>query len=60
MKTGIWRGEEIHFAPEFDDCAAASQKSNLPVRQIYREAVAEYLAGRIFSDENPEPEKDKD
>lgn len=59
VKTGIWRGEEIHFAPEFDDCAAASQKSNLPVRQIYREAVAEYLAGRIFSDENPEPEKDK-
>ena len=59
VKTGIWRGEEIHFAPEFDDCAAAAQQTGLPVRQIYRQAVAEYLAGRISAKENTEPEKEK-
>ena len=59
VKTGIWRDEEIHFAPEFDDCATVAQKTNLPVRQIYREAVAEYLAGRVVSSENPETRKDK-
>lgn len=59
VKTGIWRGEDIHFAPEFDDCAAAAQKADLPVRQIYRQAVAEYLAGRITSGEDGELEKEK-
>ncbi len=59
VKTGIWHGEEIHFAPEFDDCATASQKVNIPVRQIYRQAVAEYLAGRTFLEENSDSVKEK-
>ena len=59
VKMGIWHGEEIHFAPEFDDCARASQSGNIPVRQIYRQAVAEYLAGRAFSEESTDTAGEK-
>ena len=50
VKSGFFQGEEIHFAPEFDDCAAAAASARTTALQIYREAVAAYQSGRVLGD----------
>ena len=35
IKIGTWRGREVTFAPEFEDCLQRAQASGRPVREVY-------------------------
>ena len=40
VKIGTWRGKDITWAPEMDDCMRLAREKNLPVRAIYEAALA--------------------
>ncbi|MGI5831016.1 MAG: nickel pincer cofactor biosynthesis protein LarC [Thermoguttaceae bacterium] len=54
IKTAQGDGKEIHFAPEFDECRIAAEAVGTSSMKIYREAVHEYLSGRIIDRKTPE------
>ncbi len=39
VKIGTWQGEDITWAPEYEDCAALAGEQNVSVRQVYEAAV---------------------
>ncbi len=39
IKIGRWRGQDITFAPEFEDCRKLARASGRPVREIYAQAT---------------------
>lgn len=39
IKVGTWRGNDVTFAPEFEDCRQRAQESGRPVREVYEQAV---------------------
>jgi pyridinium-3,5-bisthiocarboxylic acid mononucleotide nickel chelatase len=43
IKLGSRNGETYNAAPEFEDCRAAAQKHNVPVKQVQQAAIAAYL-----------------
>ena len=45
VKVKVWRGDVIGAAPEYEDCAAAAQKAQVALTQVYAAALAAY-AGR--------------
>lgn len=42
VKIGMRDGEELNVAPEFEDCRAAAQKNDVPVKQVMQAALAAY------------------
>jgi hypothetical protein len=44
IKLGSRNGETYNAAPEFEDCRAAAQKHNAPVKQVIQAAIAAYHA----------------
>ncbi len=49
VKTAFYNGNLIKYAPEYEDCLAASQKMELPLREIYEEAI--FQARKILQNE---------
>jgi uncharacterized protein (TIGR00299 family) protein len=47
LKAGRWRGEEVTIAPEYEDCKAAAQTHDVPLRRIYA-AVYEHIEKASF------------
>jgi hypothetical protein len=43
IKIGSRNNETFNAAPEFEDCRAAAQKHNVPVKQVMQTAVSTYL-----------------
>lgn len=43
IKIGRWKGQDVTFAPEMEDCIRRARESNSPVRAVY-EAAAEAAA----------------
>lgn len=43
IKIGRWKGQDVTFAPEMEDCIRRARESNAPVRAVY-EAAAEAAA----------------
>lgn len=39
LKCGIWRGDIVTRAPEYEDCTAAAKKHGVPVRQVFEAAI---------------------
>ena len=39
IKIGSRRGQDITFAPEYEDCAAAAKLSEFPLKEVYRLAL---------------------
>jgi uncharacterized protein (TIGR00299 family) protein len=46
IKTGLLDGDEVHAAPEFDDCAAAARKHGVSLLTVQRAALAARRAPR--------------
>jgi pyridinium-3,5-bisthiocarboxylic acid mononucleotide nickel chelatase len=44
IKLGSRNNKTYNAAPEFEDCRAAAQKHNVPVKQVQQAAIAAYLA----------------
>ncbi|MEO5719560.1 MAG: nickel pincer cofactor biosynthesis protein LarC [Chthoniobacterales bacterium] len=42
LKLGLLQGEVVQVAPEFESCRAASERTQVPLRQIYQAALAAY------------------
>ena len=40
VKVGTWKGKDITFSPEFDDCARCAAQHKVPVKLVYETAVA--------------------
>ncbi|CAN5581801.1 nickel pincer cofactor biosynthesis protein LarC [soil metagenome] len=45
IKLGARNGEVLNAAPEFEDCRAAANAHNVPVKQVIQAATAAYLNG---------------
>ena len=43
IKIGRWKGQDVTFAPEMEDCIRRARESNAPVRAVY-EAAADAAA----------------
>lgn len=39
LKVGIWQGEEVTVAPEYEDCKRAAQTHSVPLRRVYEAAL---------------------
>lgn len=37
IKVGLIQGKEIKYKPEYEDCKIASEKFNVPIKDIYDE-----------------------
>ena len=40
IKIGVWQGQEVSRAPEFEDCRAAAERCSVPVRRVLEAAAA--------------------
>ena len=40
IKLGLLRGQVLNAAPEFEDCRAAADAQNRPVKEVYQAAIA--------------------
>lgn len=40
VKVGSWKGQEVTFAPEMDDCIRLAKERDIPVRRVYEAALA--------------------
>lgn len=40
VKIGRWRGADVTWSPEMDDCIARAREKDVPVRAVYEAAVA--------------------
>lgn len=45
IKVGSRSGETFNAAPEFEDCRAAAEAHNVPVKQVQQMAIAAYQSG---------------
>jgi uncharacterized protein (TIGR00299 family) protein len=43
VKIGASGGEEMHFAPEYEDCLKLAEQHGVPLKQVLQEASAAYL-----------------
>ena len=43
VKIGASNGEELHFAPEYEDCVKLAERHNVPLKQVLQETSAAYL-----------------
>ena len=39
---GLMGGKQITASPEYEDCKRAAEAHNVPVRQVYDEAILSY------------------
>jgi hypothetical protein len=39
IKIGRWKGQDVTFAPEMDDCIRRARENNAPVRAVYEAAM---------------------
>lgn len=39
LKAGVWQGEEVTVALEYEDCKRAAQVHNVPLRRVYEAAL---------------------
>jgi uncharacterized protein (TIGR00299 family) protein len=46
MKVGTQDGNELNAAPEYEDCRAAAQRSDVPLKQVQQAAIAAYAGKR--------------
>jgi uncharacterized protein (DUF111 family) len=37
VKVGVYRGEEVQYAPEYRECAAVAEKYGIPLKSVYDE-----------------------
>lgn len=42
VKVGEHAGEVVHVAPEYEDCRALAAKAKVPLREVIRDAVAQF------------------
>lgn len=42
LKVGELGGEVVHVAPEYEDCRALAEKAGVPLREIIRQAMAQW------------------
>lgn len=47
VKIGLWNGERLVAAPEFEDCRALAGSAGIPVRRVYEAALAAALKGEL-------------
>jgi len=40
VKVGTWKGKDITFSPEFEDCALCAKKHKVPIRAVFQSAMA--------------------
>jgi uncharacterized protein (DUF111 family) len=46
VKVGELSGEIVHVAPEYEDCRALAAKAKVPLREVIRAAVAQFVRSR--------------
>jgi uncharacterized protein (DUF111 family) len=46
VKVASRNGEELHFAPEFEDCLALAEQHHVPLKHVLEQASASYLKVR--------------
>jgi uncharacterized protein (TIGR00299 family) protein len=39
VKCGLWQGDVVTRAPEYEDCVEAAKRNNVPVRRVYESAI---------------------
>ena len=39
LKAGVWQGEEVTAAPEYEDCKRAAMEHGVPLRRVYEAAL---------------------
>jgi len=44
MKLATLNGEEVNYAPEFEDCRRIAEQNGVPLKAVMQEAVQKYLA----------------
>jgi len=44
IKIGMFNGEVVNYAPEYEDCRAIAEKHAVPLKQVMQGAVSAYLA----------------
>jgi pyridinium-3,5-bisthiocarboxylic acid mononucleotide nickel chelatase len=44
VKVARWDGDSLKAAPEYEDCRAAAQAHGIPLREVYRAALAAWQA----------------
>lgn len=44
IKVGASKGQELQFAPEYEDCLKLAEAYSVPLKQVLQEASAAYLA----------------
>ncbi|MBO8163364.1 MAG: DUF111 family protein [Brevibacillus sp.] len=44
VKLGYLQGERVQVAPEYDDCAKLAEQADVPLKQVYQEALSLALA----------------
>jgi uncharacterized protein (TIGR00299 family) protein len=49
IKIGTWRGQDVTFAPEFEDCRARAREAGCAVREVYERALQAAQALRSAS-----------
>ena len=45
IKVGVWKGEEVNAAPEFEDCRKAAEMHAVPVKRVMEAALFAYRSG---------------
>jgi uncharacterized protein (DUF111 family) len=41
VKCKYWQGACLYMAPEYDDCAAAARLHDVPIHDVYAQALAQ-------------------
>jgi uncharacterized protein (DUF111 family) len=39
VKCGLWQGDVVTRAPEYEDCVEAAKRNSVPVRRVYESAI---------------------
>ncbi|QAT38939.1 nickel pincer cofactor biosynthesis protein LarC [Clostridium sp. JN-9] len=50
IKVGLINGKEIKYKPEYKDCKTASEKFNVPIKDIYDEVERELIKVNIYNE----------
>jgi uncharacterized protein (TIGR00299 family) protein len=45
IKVGAWQGRDLNAAAEFEDCRAAAERHDVPVKQVMETALQKYRSG---------------
>ncbi|CAM3707653.1 nickel insertion protein [Marinicrinis lubricantis] len=46
VKVGIFEGEAVQYAPEYEDCRRISEKADIPLKKVYDEVRFRYSVMR--------------